>query len=148
MKLNDLPQTSTWTLARRAERMNPSVIREILKVTEKPGIISFAGGLPSPSTFPIEAMAEATAAAYDCSCEFQFHRNYPPTVNHEAETDFVKQVLAGALDRIRQGRRWRHVGVGVEQMGDGLAGQHGIVCRYAGMFAPRRQLHAAGFDGR
>lgn len=49
-----------WTLARRAERMNPSVIREILKVTEQPGIISLAGGLPSPDTFPIDAMREAT----------------------------------------------------------------------------------------
>ena len=50
-----------WTLAARAERMNPSVIREILKVTEKPGIISFAGGLPSPKTFPIDAFAAACA---------------------------------------------------------------------------------------
>ena len=49
-----------WTLAARAEKMNPSVIREILKVTEKPGIISFAGGLPSPKTFPI---AEFDAAS-------------------------------------------------------------------------------------
>lgn len=48
-----------WTLAARAERMNPSIIREILKVTEKPGIISFAGGLPSPKTFPISAFAKA-----------------------------------------------------------------------------------------
>ena len=62
MKLNDLPTTSTWTLARRAERMNPSVIREILKVTEKPGIISLAGGLPSPKTFPVSAFAAASAA--------------------------------------------------------------------------------------
>jgi 2-aminoadipate transaminase len=53
--------TPPWKLARRAERMNPSVIREILKVTEQPGIISLAGGLPSPDTFPIEAMREATA---------------------------------------------------------------------------------------
>ena len=52
---------SPWELARRAERMNPSVIREILKVTERPGIISLAGGLPSPESFPIEAMREATA---------------------------------------------------------------------------------------
>jgi len=60
MKLNDLnPQT--WTLARRAAKMNPSVIREILKVTDKPGIISFAGGLPSPETFPVDAFAEACA---------------------------------------------------------------------------------------
>ncbi len=61
MKLNDL-KTSPWTLARRALKMNPSVIREILKVTEKPGIISFAGGLPSPKTFPISEFAAACEA--------------------------------------------------------------------------------------
>src|SRR3954465_10847759 len=60
MKLNDLQQ-ARWTLAGRAERMNPSVIREILKVTERPGIISFAGGLPSPKTFPVQAFSEACA---------------------------------------------------------------------------------------
>ena len=48
-----------WTQARRAEKMNPSVIREILKITEKPGIISFAGGLPSPSTFPVSEFSAA-----------------------------------------------------------------------------------------
>ncbi len=50
----------TWTLARRAERLNPSTIREILKVTERPGIISLAGGLPSADTFPVQALREAT----------------------------------------------------------------------------------------
>jgi 2-aminoadipate transaminase len=58
MKLNDLPHTQ-WVMARRAEKMNPSVIREILKVTERPGIISFAGGLPSPRTFPVAEFAAA-----------------------------------------------------------------------------------------
>ncbi|MEP6877000.1 MAG: PLP-dependent aminotransferase family protein, partial [Burkholderiales bacterium] len=53
--------STPWQMARRAERMNPSVIREILKITERPGIISLAGGLPSPDSFPIEAMREATA---------------------------------------------------------------------------------------
>ena len=48
-----------WTQARRAQKMNPSVIREILKVTEKPGIISFAGGLPSPKTFPVSDFSAA-----------------------------------------------------------------------------------------
>ena len=52
-----------WTLAARAEKMNPSVIREILKVTEKPGIISLAGGLPSPKTFPVHEFAAACATA-------------------------------------------------------------------------------------
>ncbi len=51
----------TWTMARRAERLNPSTIREILKITERPGIISLAGGLPSADSFPVAAMAEATA---------------------------------------------------------------------------------------
>ena len=58
MKPNDLQHTH-WVLARRAEKMNPSVIREILKVTERPGIISFAGGLPSPKTFPVSEFAAA-----------------------------------------------------------------------------------------
>jgi 2-aminoadipate transaminase len=60
MKPNDLP-AGPWTLAGRATRMNPSVIREILKVTERPGIISFAGGLPSPATFPVAEFAAASA---------------------------------------------------------------------------------------
>jgi 2-aminoadipate transaminase len=51
--------TVNWKLANRAARMNPSIIREILKVTEKPGIISFAGGLPSPKTFPISEVNAA-----------------------------------------------------------------------------------------
>ena len=50
-----------WTLARRAERMEPSVLREILKVAQGPGIISFAGGLPSTKTFPVSEFASACA---------------------------------------------------------------------------------------
>ena len=52
---------TTWKMAARAEKMNPSVLREILKVTDQPGIISLAGGLPSPKTFPISAFADACA---------------------------------------------------------------------------------------
>ena len=50
-----------WQFATRAATMSPSVIREILKVTEQPEIISFAGGLPSPEAFPVEAFNEAYA---------------------------------------------------------------------------------------
>jgi 2-aminoadipate transaminase len=53
------PDRNPWTLARRAERLNPSTIREILKLTERPGILSLAGGLPSPDSFPVAAVAEA-----------------------------------------------------------------------------------------
>ena len=52
---------SPWQLAARAETMNPSAIREILKITERPGILNFAGGLPSPETFPVDAMRAACA---------------------------------------------------------------------------------------
>jgi 2-aminoadipate transaminase len=45
-------------LATVNRRTKASVIRELLKLTSKPEIISFAGGLPSPQTFPAEQMAE------------------------------------------------------------------------------------------
>jgi 2-aminoadipate transaminase len=71
-----------WQLAARAERMNPSVIREILKVTEKPGIISFAGGLPSPKTFPVEAFAHACAKVLGddgpAALQYAASEGYPP----------------------------------------------------------------------
>ncbi len=51
--------STIWTQARRAARMNPSIIREILKVTEKPGVLSMAGGLPSADTFPVDAIKAA-----------------------------------------------------------------------------------------
>ena len=57
----DPSNTPPWRLASRTARMNPSAIREILKLTERPGIISLAGGLPSADLFPVEAMREATA---------------------------------------------------------------------------------------
>ena len=39
-------------------------------------------------------VAEHTCAAFGASCDFSFSRNYPPTVNHAAETAFVKRVLS------------------------------------------------------
>ena len=60
MTLTNFTNPTKFTLATRAERMNPSVIREILKITERPGIISLAGGLPSPDTFPVQALRDAS----------------------------------------------------------------------------------------
>src|SRR5215475_11761226 len=45
--------------SRRIEATTVSAVREILKVPERPEIISFAGGLPAPQLFPKELMAEA-----------------------------------------------------------------------------------------
>ena len=46
--------------ADRVKNVPRSFVREILKVTENPEIISFAGGLPNPKTFPVEEIAIAT----------------------------------------------------------------------------------------
>ena len=48
-----------YRYAQRTQRMGSSVIRELLKYTEKPDIISFAGGLPAPNVFPVEEFAAA-----------------------------------------------------------------------------------------
>jgi len=45
--------------AHRAKGVGSSAIRELLKVTSKPGVISFAGGLPSPDAFPLQRFEEA-----------------------------------------------------------------------------------------
>ena len=42
----------------------------------------------------MKEIAEHTCAAYGTACEFEFKRNYPPTVNHPAETAFAREVLA------------------------------------------------------
>lgn len=49
-------------LSDRARRMNASAIREILKVTQQPDVISFAGGLPAPELFPLEEVRRAADA--------------------------------------------------------------------------------------
>ncbi len=85
-----------WTLSRRAERMNPSVLREILKVTERPGIISFAGGLPSPKTFPVSAFAEACAEVLrlDASAALQ----YAASEGHAPLREWVARQLPWNVD--------------------------------------------------
>jgi 2-aminoadipate transaminase len=45
-------------------RMQASAVRELLKVAERPDMLSFAGGLPAPELFPIEAIAEAHARVF------------------------------------------------------------------------------------
>ena len=47
-----------FNYAERMSNLKASEIREILKVTQRPEIISFAGGLPAPELFPIEAIKE------------------------------------------------------------------------------------------
>ena len=42
----------------------------------------------------MRSIAEHTSAAFEASCEFEFARNYPPTINHASETEFARQVMS------------------------------------------------------
>lgn len=59
--INDLEQI----LSASAKRMKRSVIRELLKMTQRPELISFAGGLPSPESFPVEQLKQVVAEVLD-----------------------------------------------------------------------------------
>jgi len=58
------PTPVSLPLAQRMSRMKTSAVREILKVAERPDILSFAGGLPAPELFPVEAIAQAHAEVF------------------------------------------------------------------------------------
>ena len=52
-------------IADRTGKMGVNVIREILKVVAQPGMVSLAGGIPAPESFPIEIIRELTAVVMD-----------------------------------------------------------------------------------
>jgi 2-aminoadipate transaminase len=68
--------------AQRTQRMTSSIIRELLKLTALPDIISFAGGLPGPDLFPVEEMKEATEAVLETkgrvALQYSTTEGYPP----------------------------------------------------------------------
>jgi len=45
-------------------------------------------------------VARHTAAAFGATCEFEFRRNYPPTINHPAETDFARKVMESVVGSV------------------------------------------------
>jgi len=58
-----------YRYAYRMKSMKSSVIRELLKLTQKPEIISFAGGLPAPKIFPVKEFQEAAYRALENNAE-------------------------------------------------------------------------------
>lgn len=64
MSTEMIQEQVNYSFARRVAGMGLSAIREILKVTEQPEVISFAGGLPAPEVFPVEALARAHAEVF------------------------------------------------------------------------------------
>ena len=80
-------------LADRTRTMDVNAIREILKVVSQPGMISLAGGIPAPQSFPLGIMGELTAIVIERygSSAFQYDptEGFPP----------LRQALADYLER-------------------------------------------------
>ena len=57
-------KTERQIFAERVQQVPQSFIREILKVTANPDMVSFAGGLPNPSLFPLNEMEECAGLVF------------------------------------------------------------------------------------
>src|SRR5690606_6276785 len=86
------PRPINWQFSQRAEQLQSSAIREILKITMRPEIISFAGGLPSPQTFPVEHMK----AAFDTvlSMQGKVALQYGPTDGYAPLREWIADSLS------------------------------------------------------
>lgn len=56
---------------RQIRSQKKSAIREVLKLTQRPDIISFAGGLPSPESFPVEHLRKIVCELFDSEDAYQ-----------------------------------------------------------------------------
>jgi 2-aminoadipate transaminase len=80
-------------LAQRTRRMESSVIREMLKFTTQPDVISFAGGLPAPELFPVREFQEA--------CRHILETDGPTSLQYSPTEGFLplKEYLADTMSR-------------------------------------------------
>jgi len=89
--------------ADRMMRVHRSFIREILKVTENPRTISFAGGLPNPRFFPVKEVAEAAQKVFsesgEAALQYSTTEGYPPLRELIAER-YAKKGLKVDADEI------------------------------------------------
>lgn len=86
--------TTDWDriLAGRTERMKSSIIRELLKYTMQPDMISFAGGMPAPELFPVRDFQEACRWVLEHDAERALQ--YGPTEGHAPLKDYLIESMA------------------------------------------------------
>ncbi|QCP55149.1 PLP-dependent aminotransferase family protein [Trinickia violacea] len=87
-----------FDISQRAQRLTSSAIREILKVTEDPSVISFAGGIPSPQTFPVGLMKEACARILDFAPHAALQ--YAPTEGYTPLREWIAERHGVTADRV------------------------------------------------
>ncbi len=87
-------QTSwEYRYANRTKRMGSSIIRELLKLTEKPDIISFGGGLPAPEVFPLKQIQAA--------CDYVLENMGPLALQYSTTEGYkpLREVIAERMAR-------------------------------------------------
>ncbi|HYN16179.1 MAG TPA: PLP-dependent aminotransferase family protein [Terriglobales bacterium] len=93
----------TYRFAQRTKVIKSSVIRELLKLTQRPEIISFAGGLPAPELFPIERFQEACqrvlAEKGACALQYGTTEGYAPLREMIAQ-NMARYGVVAAADNI------------------------------------------------
>src|SRR3712207_5665693 len=88
--------------ARRTQVMKSSAMRDLMAVTERPEVISLAGGFPDTSTFPAEDLAALMArVAVDSSARAL---QYGPTEGMEEVKACIAEVMAAEGMRVEIGR--------------------------------------------
>ena len=85
--MNEIAEILPGLLSRNSKSLRRSEIREILKFTRQPGVISLAGGLPSPALFPIEEMKDIVQTVL--SREGPLALQYGPTEGDKRLIDFI-----------------------------------------------------------
>ena len=86
-------QRAAARFAQRTARMRASTIREMLKVTQQPDVISFGGGLPAPELFPTREIAECTRDVMD---------EYGAAALQYSVTEGIPQVRAWVAERLNR----------------------------------------------
>ncbi|MHB1199315.1 MAG: M20 aminoacylase family protein [Polaromonas sp.] len=89
----------------------------------------------------MKTIAEHTCAAFEAQCEFEFVRNYPPTVNSAAETDFARQVMTELVGAANV--RVQEPTMGAEDFAYMLQARPGAYC----FIANGDGAHRAGYEG-
>jgi 2-aminoadipate transaminase len=87
--------STAWTsrYALRTKGIKSSAIRELLKITQRPEVISFAGGLPAPDVFPI--------ARFEQACHTVLQKNGPASLQYSATEGYepLREMLAQNMAR-------------------------------------------------
>jgi hippurate hydrolase len=91
----------------------------------------------------MKKIAEHVCAAHDATCEFAFQRNYPATVNSEAEAEFARKVMASIVGK--DNVQVQEPTMGAEDFAFMLQAKPGAYCFIANGDGSHREMgHGAG----